>query len=289
MAEDYGLLSGLAKGINTGLDAYEKGQDRQLRIKQYNDDLEVKKLLRKQQEQKLNMDATTSGLVTDPSSDTGFSLSPDAAMEKKNKGFLLGAQTQKALAEAQKALREAHNPPKADPNDYMNQKPNNDMFAAGNYAKRMEQAENVFSGLTDKGFKYGNKEAILSSDYVPDVFKPENLKSQNQAEKNFINALLRKESGASISEAEFDNAAKQYFPRPGDSPEILQQKKDNRQQSMLAFKAQAGKAYGLIPTAGSGLLQSKESSSGTPRAGEIMDGFRFKGGDPADPKNWEKQ
>lgn len=46
---DYGLLSGLAQGVNAGLDAYNSAQDRQLRIKQYQDELEVKGLLRKQQ------------------------------------------------------------------------------------------------------------------------------------------------------------------------------------------------------------------------------------------------
>lgn len=46
---DYGLLSGLAQGVNAGLDAYNSAQDRQLRIKQYKDELEIKGLLRKQQ------------------------------------------------------------------------------------------------------------------------------------------------------------------------------------------------------------------------------------------------
>lgn len=47
---DYGLLSGLAQGVNAGMNAYNSAQDRQLKIKQYQDEIEVKGLLRKQQE-----------------------------------------------------------------------------------------------------------------------------------------------------------------------------------------------------------------------------------------------
>lgn len=50
-----------------------------------------------------------------------------------------------------------------------------------------------------------------------------------QAQRDFINAILRKESGAAIAQSEFDNARKQYFPLPGDGPEVIKQKADNRQ------------------------------------------------------------
>jgi len=50
----------------------------------------------------------------------------------------------------------------------------------------------------------------------------------DQAQRDFINAVLRRESGASISPAEFDNARLQYFVQPGDSKEVIAQKKRNR-------------------------------------------------------------
>jgi hypothetical protein len=61
-----------------------------------------------------------------------------------------------------------------------------------------------------------------------------------QAQRDFINAALRVESGASISASEFDNAKKQYFPQPGDSPAVIQQKQQNRVQEIEGLKAQAG-------------------------------------------------
>lgn len=50
-----------------------------------------------------------------------------------------------------------------------------------------------------------------------------------QAQRDFINAVLRRESGAVISKEEFSNAQKQYFPEPNDTPGKLEQKRRNRQ------------------------------------------------------------
>lgn len=61
-----------------------------------------------------------------------------------------------------------------------------------------------------------------------------------QGERDFINAILRQESGAVISDQEFANARKQYFPMPGDSPEVIAQKAANRQTSINALRVAAG-------------------------------------------------
>lgn len=52
-----------------------------------------------------------------------------------------------------------------------------------------------------------------------------------QAQRDFINAVLRRESGAVISESEFDDARKQYFPQVGDSEAVKKQKADNRRRA----------------------------------------------------------
>lgn len=49
-----------------------------------------------------------------------------------------------------------------------------------------------------------------------------------QAQRDFVNAVLRRESGAAISPTEFDSAKKQYFPSVGDSDAVIQQKAQNR-------------------------------------------------------------
>lgn len=64
-----------------------------------------------------------------------------------------------------------------------------------------------------------------------------------QAQRNFINAVLRRESGAVISPEEFDNARKQYFPQPGDEKGTVAQKQANRQATIAALKTEGAHGY----------------------------------------------
>jgi hypothetical protein len=61
-----------------------------------------------------------------------------------------------------------------------------------------------------------------------------------QAQRNFVNAILRQESGASISPSEFASAQKQYFPQPGEDAETILQKAENRRTAIAGMKVQAG-------------------------------------------------
>lgn len=57
---------------------------------------------------------------------------------------------------------------------------------------------------------------------------------------NFITAVLRKESGASIQPSEFATAERLYFPKPGDSDVVIKQKQRARELAIEAMKIQAG-------------------------------------------------
>lgn len=59
-----------------------------------------------------------------------------------------------------------------------------------------------------------------------------------QAQRDFINAILRRESGAAIAESEFSNARKQYFPQVGDSKAVIEQKARNRQLAIEGLQAE---------------------------------------------------
>lgn len=75
-----------------------------------------------------------------------------------------------------------------------------------------------------------------------------------QAQRNFINAILRRESGAVIGADEFANARKQYFPMVGDSEAVLSQKERNRQTAIGGIMAEvpAGNRPSATPPAGAG-------------------------------------
>lgn len=67
-----------------------------------------------------------------------------------------------------------------------------------------------------------------------------------QAQRDFINAILRQESGAVIAEEEFDNAKKQYFPQPGDSRAVIDQKARNRKSAINGLRVMAGPAADMV-------------------------------------------
>ena len=81
----------------------------------------------------------------------------------------------------------------------------------------------------------------------------ENSQRFEQYQRDFINAVLRKESGAAIGKEEFDNALIQYFPRWGDSQAVIDQKTRNRQLALEGVAA--GVPGGLRST------QSKPTSA----------------------------
>lgn len=122
---------------------------------------------------------------------------------------------------------------------------------SGVYGKRLNQAEDVFKDLEDKGYNradwFEGAKDKLSGVWGVGHFTSDDLKRQQQAERNFVTATLRKESGASISKGEFETAEKQYFPREGDSPEVIAQKRANRQQVIEGMKLGSGRAWEQLP------------------------------------------
>lgn len=62
------------------------------------------------------------------------------------------------------------------------------------------------------------------------------------ARKNFITAVLRKESGAAISPSEFYTESQKYFPQVGDSSETVERKSHARETAIKAMEIQAGNA-----------------------------------------------
>ena len=121
--------------------------------------------------------------------------------------------------------------------------PSQAQFLASAYAGRMVQAGDVFGKISDEivdmwpasftGQKWADTPTLQS-----DV-----MQSYMQASRNFINALLRRESGAVIADSEFDSAEKQYLPMPNDSEVVARQKAANRQYVTDTMIRSSGDAY----------------------------------------------
>jgi hypothetical protein len=98
------------------------------------------------------------------------------------------------------------------------------------YAERMNESNAVITALSKVGQSLWG--VVSGSDKFPNVLKTEERQQLEQAQRNFVNSVLRRESGAVISPSEFDNASKQYFPQPGDSDVVLKQKEENRKTAL---------------------------------------------------------
>lgn len=119
------------------------------------------------------------------------------------------------------------------------------------FQSRAAEADQIMSGLEGKysplainakqgaGRVWGVGGALES---VGNVMLPENAQKVEQSQRDFVNAVLRQESGAVISPSEFDNAQKQYFPQPGDSKAVIEQKRKNRQTAIQGLRVMAGPA-----------------------------------------------
>ena len=77
---------------------------------------------------------------------------------------------------------------------------------------------------------------------LPNVAGGTNADQQSflAAKKNFITAVLRKESGASIAPSEFDTEEKKYFAQVGDDAATVRQKQHARETAIQSLKIQAG-------------------------------------------------
>lgn len=118
----------------------------------------------------------------------------------------------------------------------LNGKPLNDTQSTTlGYVQRLNDSNKT---ITDVGGKFTGAISTLGA-YLPNILKSSDRQVYEQAQRNFINAVLRRESGAAISPSEFDSTAKQYFPQPGDSQAVVDQKTANRQRVISSLSQSA--------------------------------------------------
>jgi hypothetical protein len=72
---------------------------------------------------------------------------------------------------------------------------------------------------------------------VGNYLKSEEYQQAEQAGTEFLQAILRKDTGAAITPQETEEYGKVYLPRPGDSQKVLAQKKASRARALEALKA----------------------------------------------------
>jgi len=180
-----------------------------------------------------------------------YQINPDMTPYKPPRGAIPGGSPIPGSG-AGTPIRTAAPPPGAQAVNVPNAKPTPLTEGQGNaatFSERMAQADKILADTQSAGLNPTNH--FLAG--VPGVgnylVSPE-YQRYDQASRNFINATLRRESGASISPDEFDNARKQYLPQPGDSEKVLADKAQNRKTAVDGMVRSAGPSFTPAPVKG---------------------------------------
>jgi len=155
------------------------------------------------------------------------------------------------------------------------------------FSGRLDLAEKEIKTVQDAGFNPQGAGAAAGS-MAPGFAQSGNQQRFNAASENWISAVLRRESGAAISEGERLAARNEYFPRLGDKPETIAAKAALRQQVARDMRESGGGAEeGSAPAQAAPKEAPSEKVAG--KVYQFPDGIRrrFKGGDSKDKKNWE--
>lgn len=132
--------------------------------------------------------------------------------------------------------------------------PSHEQGLVAGFANRIRTSNQVLDGLATQGSVVPSvKDRIAGA--VPlglgRYVQSEDSQQIEQAQRDFINAQLRRESGAAIADSEFENARKQYFVQPGEenNPALVAQKAAARKQALDNLARSAGRAYQPGPQA----------------------------------------
>lgn len=122
--------------------------------------------------------------------------------------------------------------------------PKQTQFTAASFAQRAEMADKDFSAIAPSFDPTATENRIQP--WLPGELQSSTFQQASQAKRNFISAVLRKESGAAIGKAEFINEDLRYFPQAGDSPEVIKQKTQARKAVIAGLQAEAGAALPIV-------------------------------------------
>lgn len=111
---------------------------------------------------------------------------------------------------------------------------------AAAFGMRAKASNEIFNSLEAGGAPVGSITNMLAQNRITNAVAPAWAQQAQQAKLNFMSATLRKESGAAISQSEYDAEDRKYFPQPGDTTENIEQKRKARDLAIETMRVQAG-------------------------------------------------
>lgn len=111
---------------------------------------------------------------------------------------------------------------------------------------RTQDANEVLNDLEKQGLEFFQQNLDKTPMGLGNYGRSQDFQKFDQARRDFVNAILRRESGAVISDQEFENANIQYFPVPGDGPEVIAQKRRNRENAITGLRVGSGEGAAYV-------------------------------------------
>lgn len=108
------------------------------------------------------------------------------------------------------------------------------------FGKRMQIADDLITKNEMAGTEFMNVFLKKFEDFGSRALMPENFQIFDDARRDFVNAVLRRESGAAIAPSEFESAERQYFPVFGDSQAAIEEKRKRRKVATDLLIAASG-------------------------------------------------
>jgi hypothetical protein len=142
----------------------------------------------------------------------------------------------------------------------------------------------AWRGATDsfiRGLPGGVGDSSLANFLVSDE-----RQKADQSGREYVNAILRKDSGAALTKPEIEQYGKTYLPQPGDSQAVLDQKANARTRSLQGIRGGLGNVANITSPVNQGASPAGRTA---PAVGTVMQGHVFQGGDPANPASWRRQ
>lgn len=116
-------------------------------------------------------------------------------------------------------------------------------------------------------------------DTAANALTPANRQRVEAAQLDILDAALTLGTGAAYTREQLEGYRRSYFPQIGDSQATISDKADRLNNVIEAAKIAAGRAGPQV-----GVVAAPAG----PQPGTVQDGYRFRGGNPADPNSWER-
>ena len=104
------------------------------------------------------------------------------------------------------------------------------------------------------------------------MFQDADFQVADRAAQEFLAAILRKDTGAAITNQEFELYGPMYLPQPGDKPELLKAKQKAREEALIAIEMGLGTAAPLAGMARQELAPAETSEMSDEQLLQLLQG-----------------